>query len=438
MAEVWRGEDEVLGRSVAVKLIDPALLDDPGFRSRFRAEARAAAGLSHPNVVVVHDYGEEDGTPYIVMELLDGETLAHRLSRGPVPSDQARSVCGQIAAALTAAHEAGVVHRDVKPGNVFLTRRGVKVLDFGVAGQAESGPVMGTPAYLAPEQLDRGPVTAAADVFALGVVLYETLTGSLPFVDPDGRPGSLPPLPPDTPADLAELGERCLSADPGDRPSAADAAAALDTPHDAAVALDTPHEAAPYEAASSAPTPTATQATDVPEPDEAFGARPRTAVLPDAVLPDVVPPEAAPPVPAGVRRRRLLAAGGAVAVVALVIAVVLANGGGDRPREPGPTSPVASPSAPVAAPTPNGAVAALTQMRQVVDEGAAAGQVRADVALDFDNLLSDLLGKLAAGRPVDVAGQVALLRTKIEQRLREGGLTADRAGELRAALAGIR
>jgi serine/threonine-protein kinase len=404
MAEVWRGTDEVLARPVAVKVIDPALLDDPEFRARFRAEARAAAGLSHPRVVTVHDYGEEGGTPYIVMELLDGETLADRLGRGPLPPGAAAAVCGQIAAALAAAHEAGLVHRDVKPANVHLTRDGVKVLDFGVAARGGSGPDMGTPAYLAPEQITRDPVTPAADVFALGVVLFEALTGRRPFADDQART-ERPPLPPDTPAELADLCARCLAADPAERPAAAVVAAALER---------------------FAPEPGAYRYQDRKtdrhkEPPETRGARPRTSVLAD---------------PAGVRRRRLLAAGGALAGVVVVVAAAayLPRGGaGDPP----PVAVSAVPTSPANPASTTGVINALISMRRTVDEGAAAGEVRPDVALDFGNVISDLQGRLAAGEPVDVTQRVAQLRTKIDQRLREGGLSAERAHELHAALSGI-
>jgi eukaryotic-like serine/threonine-protein kinase len=452
MAEVWRGQDEVLARSVAVKLIDHALLADEAFRRRFRAEAQAAAGLSHPNVVTVHDYGEEDGTPYIVMELLGGETLADRLSAGPLGLETAAAVCGQTAAALAAAHDAGLVHRDVKPANVFLTRGGgVKVLDFGVAVRGETGPAFGTPAYLAPEQLTNGPVTAAADVFALGVVLFETLTGRRPYGEDDER--TRPPrFPPDTPAAIASLGTRCLAADPTARPTSAEVAAALAEPAgDLSVAASTdpstdtdpsiePTAELPADQAAdqSADVPAEPPADPLPaapgDHPDAAGPRPATSVLADPTEP---------------RRRRLLTGGGIAAAVALAVAFVLATRGGDHPgataAPPSPAPSVAgappvtpSPSLSPVATTTAGALEALAKMRHSIEEGAAAGQVRSDVALDFNNLISQLQDKLSTGQPVDdLAGRVGQLRVKIEQRLREGGLTAARAQDLRAALSGI-
>ncbi|MFN2590997.1 MAG: serine/threonine-protein kinase, partial [Actinomycetota bacterium] len=137
MATVWEAEDTVLHRRVAVKLLSDALGADDRFVERFRREARAAAGLSHPNIAGVFDYGEEGGAPYLVMELIHGETLADRLARGPLESDEAARIAAEIADALQAAHDAGVIHRDVKPGNVMLEAGGrVRVLDFGIAAAA--------------------------------------------------------------------------------------------------------------------------------------------------------------------------------------------------------------------------------------------------------------------------------------------------------------
>ncbi|MGW1062666.1 serine/threonine-protein kinase [Micromonospora rubida] len=191
MSEVWQAHDTVLDRPVAVKLISPGR-DESTSVERIRAEARSAARLVHPNVASVHDFGASStlpgrSAPYIVMELAEGETLAAHLRAGPLDWHIAVRVCAEIAAALAAAHAHGIVHRDVKPANVMLTPCGVKVLDFGIATPAgmpdemPDGMVVGTPAYLAPEQLDRRPATPAADMYALGVLLYYCLTGRLPY-----------------------------------------------------------------------------------------------------------------------------------------------------------------------------------------------------------------------------------------------------------------
>jgi len=174
---------------VAVKVLAPPLDRDKAFVERFRREARAAAGLSHPNIVAVFDNGSDDGTHYIVTELVDGETLAERLRRdGPMPPPEAIEVAVDVCHALAAAHERGVVHRDIKPGNVMLLPDGrVKVVDFGIARAAGSdtltgtGEVFGSSAYLSPEQASGGSGDQRSDLYALGCVLYEMLTGEVPF-----------------------------------------------------------------------------------------------------------------------------------------------------------------------------------------------------------------------------------------------------------------
>ncbi|MBB5481144.1 serine/threonine-protein kinase [Micromonospora parathelypteridis] len=240
MSEVWRADDDVLGRPVAIKVLAGQLAADPQLRATIQREARAAARLTHPHVTQVYDYAEATlasgvVVPYLVMELVEGHNLADRLRSGPLPWPEAVRVAGQIAAALAAAHRIGVVHRDVKPGNVMLTDTGAKVLDFGIAAlgglDGQSGePLMGTPAYFAPERLTAGPPDPASDVYALGVLLYRTLTGQAPLpvqswedaleVHRRGTPVS-PLRVPGLPSDIAELTVACLAADPAHRPSAA-------------------------------------------------------------------------------------------------------------------------------------------------------------------------------------------------------------------------
>ncbi|MFI5925681.1 protein kinase [Micromonospora sp. NPDC051543] len=240
MSEVWRADDDVLGRPVAIKVLAGQLATDPHLRATIQREARAAARLTHPHVTQVYDYAEAtlaDGVvvPYLVMELVEGHNLADRLRSGPLPWPEAVRVAGHIAAALAAAHRIGVVHRDVKPGNVMLTDTGAKVLDFGIAAlgglDSQSGePVMGTPAYFAPERLAAGPPDPASDVYALGALLYRMLTGEAPLpvqtwedaIEVHRRGTPVPPLRvPGLPADIAELTLACLAADPARRPSAA-------------------------------------------------------------------------------------------------------------------------------------------------------------------------------------------------------------------------
>ena len=187
MARVHRGYDRHLRRPVAIKVLASPYDRDRGFVERFRREARSAAGLSHPNVVSVFDSGSYHGTHFIVTELVEGETLADRLRRGPLAPEEAVAVAVDVCRALEAAHARGLIHRDVKPGNVMLPPDGrVKVVDFGIARAAGSdtltgtGVVLGSTAYLAPEQASGQPVDERADLYALGCVLYEMLTGAVP------------------------------------------------------------------------------------------------------------------------------------------------------------------------------------------------------------------------------------------------------------------
>jgi serine/threonine-protein kinase len=247
MSEVWCGHDEVLDRAVAIKVIAPGQDVDVDL---VRAEARSAARLAHPNVAGVHDFGTSADQPYIVMELVEGRTLGQHLARGTLDWRIGVRICAEVAAGLAAAHAEQVVHRDIKPGNIMLTPSGAKVLDFGIAaavGSADpdpAGPVMGTPAYVAPERFAGHPSTTATDMFALGTLLYQCLSGRLPWTaasptelveatcqrDPEPLP-EIAGLPPE----VVDLCSRCLAKDPAERPTALVAALLLGEAVDARV-----------------------------------------------------------------------------------------------------------------------------------------------------------------------------------------------------------
>src|SRR3954462_11770917 len=251
MWQVWRAHDQLLGRPVAVKVLRNEYTGDELFLARFRAEAQHAAALSHPNIAAVYDYGEEstiDGSgehlAYLVMELVEGESLSTLLARsGTLSPDRTLDVLRQTASALAAAHEAGVVHRDVKPGNVLVRWDGtVKITDFGIAWSAgsvpltQTGQVVGTAAYLSPEQAAGAHASAASDVYALGMVGYECLAGRRAFDGENSVTIALrhlrdrpEPLPGDVPVGLRTLIERALVKDPGQRyPDGAAFVAAID------------------------------------------------------------------------------------------------------------------------------------------------------------------------------------------------------------------
>jgi eukaryotic-like serine/threonine-protein kinase len=232
-SDVWRARDLTLDRTVAVKVLHAAYVQDADALARFQAEARHAGSLAHENIARVYDYGEPH-PPYLVMELVDGPSFAQVLTSGPMDPVRAMDVVAQAAAGLQAAHEAGLVHRDIKPGNLLITPDGiVKITDFGIShavGSARvtsTGLVVGTPGYLAPERAAGGGATALSDLYSLGVVAYECLAGAPPF---DGtalevalahvvRP--FPAMPSFVPADVRALVAHLTAKDPADRPGSA-------------------------------------------------------------------------------------------------------------------------------------------------------------------------------------------------------------------------
>src|SRR5262249_2737680 len=203
MGEVYRAKDTRLDRTVAIKVLPQDLSSNPQLRQRFEREARAVSALSHAHICVLYDVGQQNGIDYLVMEYIEGQSLADRLTKGPLPLDQALGYAVQIADALDKAHRAGIIHRDLKPANIMLTKSGAKLLDFGLAKlrvndpevvfSAESnlpteqisitgeGTIVGTFQYMAPEQVEAAAVDARTDIFAFGAVLYEMITGRKAF-----------------------------------------------------------------------------------------------------------------------------------------------------------------------------------------------------------------------------------------------------------------
>jgi eukaryotic-like serine/threonine-protein kinase len=325
MAEVRDGWDNRLGRAVAVKLLHPVFSVQADNRRRFEVEARAAAALNHPHIVAVHDSGEHDGTPYIVMERLSGRTLADLVARGPLPQIQVRAILNDVLSALAVAHAAGTLHRDIKPGNILFTNSGdTKVADFGIAktpaaDHTVAGQIVGTMAYLSADRLAGRPATVADDLYAVGVVGYEALTGRRPFPQEnlatlaraisEDRPPPLPVLRPDVDPMLASVIERAMARDPQWRFASA---------HAMLAALSGGSGAAPMPAPIPAPMrpPTRVLAAPLPEPTTMF---------------------VAPPVRPG-RRRKLIGLAAVLAAIALAAVLVMFDSPAQRPPEPATTS----------------------------------------------------------------------------------------------------
>ncbi len=305
MATIYRATDAQLGREVAVKVLRPELGRDPDFVARFRQEAQSAASLSHPNIVGVYDFGTDSDGPYIVMELVDGEDLATLLARnGPLPPRQAARLAAEVAHALAAAHARGIVHRDVKPGNILVSADGrVRVADFGIARAWSDaritlpGVTLGSVHYFSPEQALGEPATEASDIYSLGVVLYELLTGRRPWEGDNAaaiamaRVSAPPPIVsdvrPNVPPVLAAIDRRALSPDPAARfPTGAAMAEALEAFLDDRA----PRGAAAGAAAgTAAPAPATTAAR--PYPPEAYAGTPAPRRAAPAPPPEFDEPE---------------------------------------------------------------------------------------------------------------------------------------------------
>ena len=347
MGEVWEATDHVIGRTVAIKILKDEYMGDPGFLERFRAEARHAALVNHEGIASVFDYGEENGSAFLVMELVPGEALSTILERdGSLSTDKTLDVVAQTSAALQAAHAAGLVHRDIKPGNLLITPDGrVKITDFGIARIADqvpltaTGQVMGTVQYLSPEQASGHPASPATDIYSLGIVAYECLAGKRPFTGESQVAIAMaqineqpPPLPSTIPGPVQNLVMAMIAKKPEDRPATASAVAR------AASALrrgDMAAAVAAVPAIAGADTSAATRI--MPAPGE---------------------PGAIEPAEEEGKKKRSPWTWPLIALIALLLLVligtiwaVVANQGGDP--DPGPSTPTATASrTPTPTPTP--------------------------------------------------------------------------------------
>ena len=415
MAVVYRARDEVLGREVAVKVLSPQFAADPGFLARFEREARHVAALSHPNIVTVFDSGIDRNTPFIVMELVAGRTLRQVLDQvGPLPAREAVTIAIAVCAALEAAHAAGLVHRDIKPANIVLSGGEVKVVDFGIARADEPGArtrtqaVLGTAAYLSPEQASGGQVGPRADLYALGCVLFEMLTGAPPFTadtalgvayrqvhDDPGPPSARRP---GLAAQLDWVTTRLLAKDPADRPPSAAAARAWLL---AAVSGD------------------------------------HTRVLPAQPGGDITAGRRKSP-----RRPRMLdtvlAAALAAALAAHATALLTSQAPAAAPSPSPATSlrPSASPSTPSSprarprATLPPAAAAAAALVGEL-DVGVADGQVSQQAAQDLFNELQHLLFDQPGQSAQQIDQQYSQLVQAYDQRAQQGDITGAAAVALR-------
>ncbi|MER7007318.1 protein kinase [Dactylosporangium sp. NPDC000555] len=472
MAEVWQAVDARLGRPVAVKLLHDKGSADPSLPKRFEREARTVARLSHPNIVAVHDVGVDDGTPYLVMELVQGRSLADELAAGPLDPRRAVRLAEQVCDALAAAHDAGVVHRDVKPANILIGGEDrVKVCDFGIARVTDRAQtaltapatVIGTSAYMAPEQVLGEPADARSDLYALGCVLYAMLAGRPPFVADSPvqvalqqvheTPVPLAALRPGLPAQLTALVGALLAKRAADRPaSAAQVRVAL-----AAIAGPARGDAtdllgrAPGPAALAHGQGTATLGGAAPIHGRA-AVRPATRALP-------VPGEPQAPEPRRGRSAAIaLVALGATAVAALVFALgTLPGRSGDPAAAPTPahTTPAvpstdASSAAPVDTPSeepspepsetasdtpsdepsdtpsdPGGSVAAvLAAARAAVQAQAGDGSLDGQTARELTRRLDSLARDLRRGNADQAATDLANLRDRLDQLHQDGALSS--------------
>ena len=411
MATVWRARDEVLGRDVAVKVLNPQHAADAEFLDRFEGEARHAAAVSHPRLVTVFDCGVERGTPFIVMELLAGRTLRRVLDEtGALPPEQAVTVAAAVCDGLEAAHAAGLVHRDITPANIVLNGGEVKILDFGIAradgtrAATATGAVLGTAAYLSPEQASGHAAGPQSDLYSLGCVLFEMLTGRPPFTadTPVGLayrhvhddPGPPSAWRPGLPARLDQITALLLAKDPAARPSSAAAARAG------------------LRAVLSPVGSSGTAVLDV-APD---GPRPRRRLSPLEIV---------------------LAAAFAAALVALAVVLTTGQSGGGEPAG-APSSTVAHPSQAASAPAGvSSAAAAAGALVGDLKEGVTDGQVSQQAGQNLFNQLQQLLFPPPGQDAQQLQQQYSQLVQQYTQAKSQGEITGPAVTTLSSAISDL-
>jgi serine/threonine-protein kinase len=421
-AQVWSAVDRRLGRTVAVKILDLGDAQDRSALARFDREARTAAMLTHPNIVAVHDVGAETGPPFIVMELVAGRSLAERLADGPLDVGAAVDIAMQVCDALAAAHDAGVVHRDVKPANILFTEDGrAKVCDFGIArllgtGQVDltaSAQAIGTSTYMAPEQLTGEPVDARTDLYALGCVLHTMLTGQPPFTGDSPiqiamqhlhqNPPAVSDRRPGVPPALDHLVAALLGKRPADRPAgAAEVRSALAGLDRRSVPLTTVMPAA--------------------------GAQPFRASAPVARPTQVVPViDSAGPAGSGLRiglGGATLIALAAAAVTAIVVAAVLAfrsDDPADQTAAPQTGTTATAPATPGTVTPPATTVTdPLPALTAAIDAERRAGRIEADTARDFTKRVNEIARDIGKDDTDKAAEKTAELRRKLTEARDDG------------------
>jgi serine/threonine-protein kinase len=420
-ASVWAGVDTRLDRPVAVKLIDAAAVTDSSAVQFLDQEARIVARLAHPNIVAVYDVGIDASAPYLVMELVDGEDLRRRLASGPLAVAETVAIAEQVCAALAAAHAAGVVHGDIKPDNVMLTRTGsVKVCDFGIArlqlfsqaAQTRSSFAVGTSEYMAPEQATGGAVDARTDLYALGCVLYAMLSGGPPFSGDSARvlwqQVHDSPLPianrPDLPPELGALLTELLAKAPADRPGGA-----------AEVGARLARISSPLVGQVTAQQP----AVVVRSPVFARA----TVVAPTRIMPAVDADVDAPPARTGVRLGPAGIVGvaiGAGLVTALLIYVLSAMQSTQITGATPPSRSAASANTASTTEVPTPATTQVTSVdgvRSAIEAQVLAGQINPDDANDLTDRLNDVARDLSRGRTDQAVGRLNDIRDRLDQLL---------------------